>query len=226
MHNFSCRAHAAATTMRRSRQALLVIACASAYLSPNSGRRATRLHAKEPLLRIGHGYDIHRLDTRDEAGQPIVIAGVRFDGSEGHAPDFELGCVAHSDGDVIYHSVVDAILGALTMPDIGCLFPDNDPRLKGADSSIFMEEAYKRMTDRGYRLGNCDVTLICQKPKVNVDAVGGGLVKEKMVGNVASLLHTDVGMINVKARTHEKVDAVGECRAIECHVVLTLERED
>ena len=125
-----------------------------------------------------------------------------------------------------YHSVVDAILGALTMPDIGCLFPDNDPRLKGADSSIFMEEAYKRMTDRGYRLGNCDVTLICQKPKVNVDAVGGGLVKEKMVGNVASLLHTDVGMINVKARTHEKVDAVGECRAIECHVVLTLERED
>ena len=210
----------------RSRQALLVIACASAYLQPNSGRRATRLHAKEPLLRIGHGYDIHRLDTRDEAGQPIVIAGVRFDGSEGHAPDFELGCVAHSDGDVIYHSVVDAILGALTMPDIGCLFPDNDPRLKGADSSIFMEEAYKRMTGRGYRLGNCDVTLICQKPKVNVDAVGGGLVKEKMVGNVASLLHTDVGMINVKARTHEKVDAVGECRAIECHVVLTLERED
>jgi 2-C-methyl-D-erythritol 2,4-cyclodiphosphate synthase len=214
----------------RSRQrccAAIFITCASAYLQPNSGRRATALHAgREPLLRIGHGYDIHRLDSREEAGQPIVIAGVRFDGSEGHAPDFELGCVAHSDGDVIYHSVVDAILGALTMPDIGCLFPDNDPRLKGADSSIFMEEAYKRMTDRGYRLGNCDVTLICQKPRVNVDAVGGGLVKEKMVGNVASLLHTDVGLVNVKARTHEKVDSVGECRAIECHVVLTLERED
>ena len=90
------------------------------------------------------------------------------------------------------------------------LVPDNDPRLKGADSSIFMEEAYKRMTDRGYRLGNCDVTLICQKPRVKVDALGGGLVKEKMVGNVASLLHTDVGLVNVKARTHEKVDSVGE----------------
>jgi 2-C-methyl-D-erythritol 2,4-cyclodiphosphate synthase len=117
----------------------------------------------EPAIRIGHGYDIHRMASREEAGQPLVIAGVKFDGSD--APDFELGCVAHSDGDVIYHSVVhcpptrtgslrvrcrdvtracpqvDAILGALTMPDIGQLFPDNDPRLKGANSDIFMEEA-------------------------------------------------------------------------------------
>ena len=112
------------------------------------------------------GYDIHRMDTREEAGQPVVIGGVRFDGSD--APDFELGCVAHSDGDVIYHSVVDAILGALTLPDIGQLFPDNDPRLRGADSEIFMIEAYDRMRQRGYAIGNVDVTLICQKPRVNV----------------------------------------------------------
>ena len=104
--------------------------------------------------------------SREEAGQPVVISGVTFDGSD--APDFELGCVAHSDGDVVYHSVVDAILGALTMPDIGQLFPDNDPRLKGANSEIFMEEAYKRMRERGYLIGNVDVTLICQKPRVNV----------------------------------------------------------
>lgn len=97
----------------------------------------------EPLMRIGHGYDIHRMASREEAGQPVVISGVSFDGSD--APDFELGCVAHSDGDVVYHSVVDAILGALSMPDIGQLFPDNDPRLRGANSEIFMDEAYNRM---------------------------------------------------------------------------------
>lgn len=79
---------------------------------------------------------------------------------------FEKGAEAHSDGDVIYHSVVDAILGALCLPDIGELFPDNDPRWKGADSSVFMEEAYNRMTERGYVIGNVDVTLILQRPKV------------------------------------------------------------
>ena len=145
--------------------------------------------------------------------------GQRALGSEGHAPDFELGVVAHSDGDVVYHSVVDAILGALGYPDIGQLFPDNDPRLRGADSTIFMEEACKRMVDRGYRVGNVDVTLICQKPRVNV-----GNVKETMRTNIAGLLDTSLDRVNIKARTHEKVDSVGECRALECHVVIALEK--
>ena len=180
------------------------------------------LSEAEPLLRIGHGYDIHRMVAREEAGQPVVIGGVKFDGSD--APDFELGCVAHSDGDVIYHSVVDAILGALTMPDIGQLFPDNDPRLKGADSSIFMVEAYDRMRKRGYSIGNVDVTLICQKPRVNIEHAGGQ-VKEKMIANVARLLKTEGSCVNVKARTHEKVDSVGECRALECHVVMVLQHD-
>ena len=79
------------------------------------------------------------------------------------------------------------------MPDIGCLFPDNDPRLKGADSSIFMEEAHKRMTERNYQVGNCDVTLICQKPKVNVETAEGLSVKQLMRDNLARLLHTPVG---------------------------------
>ena len=173
-----------------------------------------------PALRIGHGYDIHRMSSREEAGQPVVISGVTFDGSD--APDFELGCVAHSDGDVVYHSVVDAILGALTMPDIGQLFPDNDPRLRGANSEIFMTEAYSRMRQRGYLIGNVDVTLICQKPRVNV-MHEGNQVKELMMNNLVRLLQTDSGRVNVKARTHEKVDSVGECRAIECHVVMVLE---
>ena len=147
------------------------------YLSHVGGRASNPWHiprrsaipivmAPEPQLRIGHGYDIHRLASREEAGQPIVIGGVAFDGND--APDSDLGCVAHSDGDVIYHSLVDAILGALTMPDIGQLFPDNDPRLRGVDSEMFMVEAYDRMRTRGYAVGNVDVTLICQKPRINV----------------------------------------------------------
>ena len=205
-------------------------ACAFAPRAPAWTARslvAPRMSAvdDEPALRCGHGYDIHRMAPRDECpdGQPLVIGGVRFDGSPGHAADFELGCVAHSDGDVIYHSVVDAILGALTLPDIGQLFPDNDPRLRGADSQIFMEEAYKRMGERGYRIGNCDVTLILQKPKVNVEHEGVH-VKNRMKENLVRLLHTAPGRVNVKARTHEKVDSVGEGRAVECHVILNLER--
>jgi len=194
-------------------------------VEPLRARRVDAVAASlsaEPALRIGHGYDIHRMAPREEAGQPVVISGVCFDGSD--APDFELGCVAHSDGDVVYHSVVDAILGALTMPDIGQLFPDNDPRLRGANSEIFMDEAYARMRGRGYLIGNVDVTLICQKPRVNVEHAGGQ-VKAKMMANLARLLHTEPSRVNVKARTHEKVDSVGECRALECHVVLTLERD-
>ena len=220
-------------SLRRCVGCLLLLAHVSTCLQLDARRptapapRARRIDAiavapitSEPALRIGHGYDIHCMASREEAGQPVVISGVKFDGSD--APDFELGCVAHSDGDVVYHSVVDAILGALTMPDIGQLFPDNDPRLKGSDSEIFMEEAYSRMQGRGYRIGNCDVTLICQKPRVNLEH-NGHQVKSLMINNLGRLLRTDVSRVNVKARTHEKVDSVGECRAIECHVVLTLE---
>ena len=179
--------------------------------------------ASEPLIRIGHGYDIHRMDTREKAGQPLIVGGVKFDGST--APDFELGCVANSDGDVIYHSVVDAILGAICNPDIGQLFPDGKgSEWKGAESDIFMVEAYDRMVKRGYAIGNVDVTLICQKPRVNVEHAGKQ-VKLLMRENVARLLHTDLSRVNVKARTHENVDSVGEARAIECHVVLIMERQ-
>jgi 2-C-methyl-D-erythritol 2,4-cyclodiphosphate synthase len=160
----------------------------------------------EPLIRIGHGYDIHRL----KEGGKLVIAGVDI--------PYELGADAHSDGDAVYHSIVDAILGALsTNKDIGMLFPDNDPQWKGADSSIFMKEAVKVMEERGYRVGNLDVTLILQKPKVKD-------FKESMKLNIVKLLKTTQNRVNVKARTHEKVDSVGECKSYECHVVITLEK--
>ena len=221
-----------------SATAALRAGTASPQRGAHTRRRASMLvmsdTTTEPLLRIGHGYDIHRMAPRegeegDEVatrGQPMVIGGVRYDGST--APDFALGCVANSDGDVIYHSVVDAILGALTMPDIGQLFPDGaagSSDWAGADSEIFMVEAYKRMRGRGYEISNVDVTLICEKPRVNVEHAGMQ-VKLRMRENVARLLHTDLSRVNVKARTHEKVDSVGLAKALECHVVLIMQRSE
>lgn len=180
----------------------------------------------EPPIRIGHGFDIHRMAPHGDAevGGPVTIGGVAF-------PDFELGIVAHSDGDVIYHSVVDSIFGALTLPDIGQFFPDTDPRWKGAASNVFMEEAYRQMDMRGYRIGNVDVTLIAQAPRMIVKdhplAKAGQPFDHKraMVQNIAELLRCPADRVNVKARTHEKVDAVGEKRALSCHVVTVLERK-
>eukprot|EP01041_Mallomonas_annulata_P008736 gene8736-18055_t len=160
----------------------------------------------EPLLRIGHGFDIHRLIE----GTDLVIGGVKI--------PHHLGADAHSDGDALYHCVVDAILGALTLPDIGQLFPDNDPTWRGADSSVFMEEAYKRMAGRGYRIGNLDVTLILQSPKVKD-------IKPAMKENLVRLLHTSDSRVNIKARTHEKVDSIGEGKSYACHAVVILEKK-
>eukprot|EP00959_Pyramimonas_sp_CCMP1952_P168891 3528335-Pyramimonas_sp.AAC.1 len=105
--------------------------------------------ASEPIMRIGHGWDIHRLATVEEAGQGCVIGGMKI-------PDFDKGTVAHSDGDVLYHSATDALLGALGLPDIGQLFPDNDARWRGADSEAFFAEAVRLMQKRGYRIMNLD----------------------------------------------------------------------
>jgi len=180
---------------------------------PQGGRRAMGLARMmaEPALRIGHGWDIHRLASLEEAGQSCVIGGVTV-------KDFELGTVAHSDGDVLYHSTVDAILGALTMPDIGQLFPDTDPKWKGCDSSAFMEEAWRLMDDRGYQISNLDITLVLQRPRVSP-------IKDEMKKNVVKLLRTTDDRVNIKARTHEKVDSIGEARALACHAVLLMEKK-
>jgi len=183
----------------------------------------------EPIpLRIGHGFDIHRMAPIEEAGQPIVIAGVDIvhkpqkwvdaEGKyveKGHVHETILGVVAHSDGDVIYHCIADAIFGALTLPDIGQVFQDSDPRWKGCDSSKFMEYAHVVMSEYGYEIGNVDVTLILEKPKV-------ASFKPRMKENIVNLLKTTPGKVNIKARTHERVDSVGELRSLSCHVVLTL----
>lgn len=180
-------------------------------------------------LRIGHGFDIHRMIPFEEAGQPVVIGGVIIDHKDqkwldvegkyvekGGIYETQLGVAAHSDGDVIYHSIVDAIFGALTLPDIGQVFQDTDPRWRGCDSSKFMEYAHEVMDGYGYQIGNIDVTLILERPKV-------ASYKPGMKENIVRLLNTTPGRVNIKARTHEKMDSVGELRSLSCHVVLTLE---
>mmetsp|Transcript_33996 Transcript_33996/g.83314 ORF Transcript_33996/g.83314 Transcript_33996/m.83314 type:complete len:355 (-) Transcript_33996:105-1169(-) len=157
--------------------------------------------AVEP--RIGHGFDLHRL----EPGLPFVLGGV--------ALEHDRGCAAHSDGDVVFHTVVDAVLGALSMPDIGQLFSDKDPKWKGASSDVFMRATTEIMQNKGYEIGNIDVTIILERPKVSPH-------KETIRSNIAELLQTDRDNVNVKAKTHEKVDAVGENRAVECHAVAWL----
>jgi len=162
-------------------------------------------------MRIGHGYDLHRLEpvAPDGAGRPFILAGLRFEHPKGP--------VGHSDGDAVYHAVTDAILGALGESDIGELFSDTDPQYDGADSKAFVEAAAGRMRDAGYAIGNLDITVICERPKI-ADA------KPTMIGNVAGLLGCRPDRVNLKGKTHEAVDAVGEGRAVEVHAVVLLER--
>lgn len=165
-----------------------------------------RINASVPI-RVGHGFDLHRL----EPGLPLILGGVGL--------EHDRGCAGHSDGDAVYHCVVDAILGALSLPDIGQIFPDTDPRFKNCESHVFMTAAYERMRQEKFVVGNVDVTVILEKPKMSPH-------KLKMRENMARLLHTSLKNVNLKAKTHEKVDAVGENRAVSVHAVATLVHED
>ena len=162
----------------------------------------------EPTVsfRIGHGFDLHRL----EPGRPLVVGGLRV--------EHDLGSVAHSDGDVVYHAVTDAILGALGTDDLGTLFPDSDPRWAGANSRIFLETALGRMRDAGFGVGNVDATVILQQPRIAPH-------RQAIRANLAQFLGCDPTCVNIKGKTHEKVDALGEGRAIACHAVVLLVAE-
>lgn len=160
-------------------------------------------------FRVGHGYDLHRLEPVAPAGEgrPFRLAGVAF--------NFERGPVGHSDGDAALHALTDAILGALGWDDLGTLFPDNDPRHDNADSSVFLRAAVRLMHEHGYELGNADITIICEAPKIAPR-------KRELVESLSGLLECDPSQVNIKGKTHEKVDAVGEGRAIEVHAVVLL----
>jgi len=161
-------------------------------------------------FRVGHGFDLHRLESVDEFPDlKLIIGGIEI--------PHDRGCVAHSDGDVLMHCVVDAITGALGLPDIGQLFPDTDPKWKGQTSDAFVREAVRLMELEGYAIGNLDCTLIAQRPKISPH-------KDSIRANVAKVLGVHESVVNVKAKTHEKVDSLGENRSIACHTVIMLIR--
>ena len=178
----------------------------SAPKATNSRGRAT---SGGPSLRIGHGWDLHRLEPIAPAGpgRPLVIGGIKLE-----EPGFDRG-----PGDVLLHAVTDALLGALGMPDIGQLFPDTDERHEGQDSRLFVTAAVERVTRAGYRIVNLDTTVVLQRPKI-------GPVKERIRMNLAKMLGIGADRVNIKGKTHERVDAVGESRAVEAHAVVIMER--
>ncbi len=156
------------------------------------------------MFRIGFGTDIHRL----VAGRPLVLGGVVIES--------ELGADGHSDADVLLHAATDALLGALALGDIGMHFPNDEERWRNAESSIFLRYAVGLMKERGFVVCNIDSTIDLEKPKLRpyVDA---------MRTNLANVLEIDIHQVSVKAKTGEKVDAVGEQRAIRAQVVIMIE---
>ncbi|KMT12032.1 hypothetical protein BVRB_5g099910 [Beta vulgaris subsp. vulgaris] len=179
------------------------ISAVSTPIAQTSQPNSSSNPSKTLPFRVGHGFDLHRL----EPGYPLIIGGIDI--------PHDRGCEAHSDGDVLLHCVVDAILGALGLPDIGQIFPDNDPKWKGAPSSVFIKEAVRLMHEAGYEIGNLDATLILQRPKVSPH-------KEAIKANLSALLGADPTAVNLKAKTHEKVDSLGENRSIAAHTVVLL----
>ena len=157
-------------------------------------------------MRIGHGYDVHRLVE----GRPLILGGEKI--------EYSLGLLGHSDADVLLHAVMDALLGAAALRDIGYHFPDTDPAYKGADSRMLLREVGKKIATVGYRVGNIDVTLIAQRPKVK-DHIPA------MIANIASDLQIEENRVNVKATTEEKLGFTGEGLGMACHAVCLLENK-
>ena len=155
-------------------------------------------------MRIGHGYDVHRLVE----GRDLILGGVKI--------PYEKGLLGHSDADVLLHAVSDSLLGAAALGDIGVHFPDTDPAYKGADSLKLLQIVGEKVTLAGYRISNIDVTMIAQKPKFRPYI-------EQMEQNIAAALGMDAGRVNVKATTEERLGFTGEGLGMSCHAVCLLE---
>ncbi|MGO3018185.1 MAG: 2-C-methyl-D-erythritol 2,4-cyclodiphosphate synthase [Anaerococcus sp.] len=158
-------------------------------------------------MRIGLGYDVHRL----EKGRELIIGGVKF--------DYEYGLLGHSDADVLTHAIMDAILGALNLRDIGVLFPDTDNTYKDVYSINLLDKVVDLMEEKGYKIGNIDTVVICEKPKINPMA-------EKIQTLLAKHLKTDIENVSIKASTSEKLAFTGRGEGIEARAVVLLERKD
>lgn len=158
------------------------------------------------MFKIGFGNDIHRL----EAGRKLILGGVEISS--------ELGAVGHSDADALTHAVTDAILGALALGDIGAHFSDKDKRWENADSFVFLREAVRMMKEKGYKVGNVDTVINLEKPKLRPHI-------DKMREKLAVALEVEIDCVSIKAKTGEKVDAVGNLQAIKTEAVILLMKE-
>lgn len=166
-----------------------------------------------PPIRIGYGYDIHRLEPMPPhgSGRSFRLGGLEI--------EHTAGPVGKTDADTLLHAITDALLGALGMPNMGMLFEENDARRHSFDSQVFLQEACRRVRDAGWELGNLDATVILERPKIanHRDAVRD---------NVARVLGVSPDRVNIKAKTHEGVDSIGQGLSIEAHVSALLYRRD
>ena len=158
-------------------------------------------------MRIGFGTDIHRLVE----GRKLVLAGVNVPSPFGE--------LAHSDGDVIYHALMDAILGALALGDIGIFFPDNDNQYKDIDSSILVKKVVSLMDDNGYAINNIDISITLEKPKIKDYIL-------KMRENISSLLNTSIENVSIKAGTNEGVGPLGKSEAVKAEAIVLLKEKE
>ena len=154
-------------------------------------------------MRIGHGYDVHRLVE----GRKLILGGVEV--------PHTLGLLGHSDADVLTHAVMDALLGAAALGDIGRHFPDTDPAYAGADSLKLLDHVVELLEEKGYQVGNVDATILAQKPKL-------APYIEKMRDNLATRMKVEPGQVNVKATTEEKLGFTGAEEGIAAHAVALL----
>ncbi len=159
------------------------------------------------MFKIGLGYDIHKLTE----GRDLIIGGVKI--------THEKGLLGHSDADVLVHAIIDALLGAAGLADIGTLFPDTDPKYKDADSIILLKKVYELIKNKGYKINNIDSNIIAQAPKMMPYI-------PKMKEIIAKTLELEIENISIKAKTKEKLDAVGEKLAIESNAAVLLEKEN
>lgn len=156
------------------------------------------------MMRIGYGYDSHVF----EEGRKLFLGGVYFEG--------EIGLKGHSDADVLLHAVIDSLLGAAALGDIGSHFPDTDAKWKGADSAKLLAAVVEEIEEAGYKLGNLDATVICERPKLRPKV-------EAIRARLAELLKVDISRVSVKGKTNEKMDDVGAGKGIVAHAVSLLE---
>lgn len=156
-------------------------------------------------MRIGHGYDVHKLVE----GRDLIVGGVKI--------PYEKGLLGHSDADVLLHAVSDALLGAAVMGDIGGMFPDNDPQFLDADSLVLLRRVFERLRDSGYSIVNIDATIIAQKPKMKTYI-------PEMRMNIAAALSTDIDNVSVKATTEEEMGFTGRGEGISAHCVCLIDK--